>query len=105
MRSLHNCPVRATCAGAGHASQDGGGSYLREHSREGQNMNITRRHRAVAGTLALGGFGLWRSWEDGAESAVGAGVTHVGPGSVKGVHGHEGHPINDGSGDSLKGRA
>src|SRR5712692_8094623 len=36
MRSLHNCPVRATFAGAEHVSQDGGGSCLREHSREGQ---------------------------------------------------------------------
>ena len=32
-------------------------------------MNITRRHLTVAGALALGGVGLWRSSSTGAESA------------------------------------
>jgi hypothetical protein len=34
---------------------------LREHVREGEQRHITRRHLAVAGALALGGVGLWRS--------------------------------------------
>src|SRR5437867_1377427 len=58
MWPLHHSPVRATCVGAGHASQEGGRSRLSEHSREGWNMSITRRQLAVASALALGGLGL-----------------------------------------------
>src|SRR2546427_9437571 len=45
----------------------GGWSCLSDHSREGQHMRITRRHLAVAGTLALGGVGLW--WRSSAVAA------------------------------------
>src|SRR5712692_5891504 len=89
MRSLHNCPVRATFAGAEHVSQDGGGSCLREHSREGQNMNITRRHLAVAGTLALGGLGLLRSSSAVAESADEAAVAQAVEALRKAILGQE----------------
>jgi hypothetical protein len=61
MGPLHHCPVHATCAGAGQALQDGGGSRLSDHAREGPHRPITRRHLVVAGVLALGGVGLWRS--------------------------------------------
>ncbi len=61
MRPLHHCPVHATCAGAGQALQDGGGSRLSDHAREGPHRPLTRRHLVVAGVLALGDMGLWRS--------------------------------------------
>jgi hypothetical protein len=40
-------------------------------------MNITRRHLAVAGVLALGGGGLWRSSSVVAESADEAAVAQA----------------------------
>jgi len=40
-------------------------------------MSITRRHLAVAGALALGGLGLWRSSSAGAASADEAAVAQA----------------------------
>src|SRR5215813_4288920 len=89
MRPLHYCPVHATCAGAGHASQDGGGSRLSEHSREGQPMRITRRDLTIAGALTLGGFGLWRSSSAVAESADEAAVAQAVEALRKAILGQE----------------
>src|SRR5712691_5859566 len=89
MRSIHNRPVHATCAGAGHASQDGGGSHFSEHSREEQPMRITRRHLAVAGALALGGLGLLRSSSAVAESAEEAAVAQAVEALRKAIFGQE----------------
>ena len=52
-------------------------SYLRELSREGQIMRITRRHLAVTGALALGGLGLLQSSSAVAESADEAAVAQA----------------------------
>jgi hypothetical protein len=57
-----------------HAAQDGEAQRLGEHSREGQNMGITRRHLVAAGALALGGVGLLRSSTAVAQSAEEAAV-------------------------------
>src|ERR671938_3141 len=77
MRSLHYCPVHATFVGVGYASQDRGRYRLREHSREGRSMSITRRHLTMVGALALGGVGVWRRSSAVAASADEAAVAEA----------------------------
>ena len=64
-------------------------SYLRELSREGQIMRITRRHLAVTGALALGGLGLLQSSSAVAESADEAAVAQAIEALRKAIFGQE----------------
>src|SRR2546421_11308369 len=89
MRPLDYCPVRATCAGAGQASQEGERYRLSEHSREGQPMHITRRDLTIAGALTLGGVGLWRRSAAVAASADEAAVAQAIEALRKAVLGQE----------------